>query len=82
MWNLDLRLGKCLTDVSTILKNAAKLRIISEITKTFQKIFVILASPKVLSLENAQIYLAFYSLIRTFAPKIVIIWRLRKLNSL
>ena len=71
-----------MTDVSTILKNAAKLRIISEITKTFQKIFVILASPKVLSLENAQIYLAFYSLIRTFAPKIVIIWRLRKLNSL
>ena len=36
MWNLNLRLGKCLTDVSTILKNAAKLRIISEITKTFK----------------------------------------------
>ena len=37
MWNLNLRLGKCLTDVSTILKNGAKLRIISEISKHFQK---------------------------------------------
>ena len=36
MWNLNSRLGKCLTDVSTFLKNAAKLRIISEITKTFK----------------------------------------------
>ena len=42
MWNLNLRLGKCLTDVSTILKNGAKLRIISEISKLFQIIFVIL----------------------------------------
>lgn len=37
MWNLNLRFGKCFTDVSTFLKNAAKLRIISEISKTFQK---------------------------------------------
>ena len=34
--------------------------------QTFQKKNVTLASPKVLSLENAQIYLAFYSLVRTF----------------
>ena len=57
---------KVLTDVSTILKNAAKLHIISQITKHFKEKNVTLASPKVLSLENAQIYLAFYSLIRTF----------------
>ena len=31
----EFEIGKCFTDVSTILKNAAKLRIISEITKTF-----------------------------------------------
>ena len=39
-------------------------------TKFFSKKVVTLASMKELSLENAQIYLAFYSLIRTFAPKI------------
>jgi len=38
-------------------------------TKFFSKKVVTLASMKELSLENAQIYLAFYSLIRTFAPK-------------
>ena len=67
---LKFEIRKVLTDVSTILKNAAKLHIISQITKHFKEKNVTLASPKVLSLENAQIYLAFYSLIRTFAPKI------------
>ena len=42
-------------------------------TKQSRKLFVTLASPKVLSLGNTQINLVFLSLIRTFAFDLCIV---------
>ena len=42
-------------------------------TKQSQKLFVPLASPKVLPLGNTQMYLVFHSLIRTFVPQLCIV---------
>ena len=60
-----------LTDVSTILKNAAKLHISFHITKTFPKKSSKFGLADGTSARKCSNNLAFYSLIRTFAPKMM-----------
>ena len=65
---INLRL-KRFANGNVVSKNVAKVRIILRTSKLFRIFLVTLALPKVLSFGKPQKYLAFRSLIRTFAAK-------------